>query len=273
MPAVKRGKVCILGAGGPVGAVVYPLLSKHYELRLADIATLAEVMGRAPSSTWPSWNHAPSPRDSWHTCDVTDLAQVDAVVEGCDAVINLTVNRSDTALAFQINVGGAYNVMKAAARHLVKRVVHSGPWARVNGYEGDYRYEYGIPAAVPYRAGTLLYPHTKGLSLHVVNAFAEHCGVDTLTLWLSRLRPADAYDGRDDDVLMSFSVSWQDLARAFLCALQAPQMPEPNEEFFICAKLPMDKYRPHKAERLLGWRAEDTFEKFYSRNQRPCTPS
>jgi nucleoside-diphosphate-sugar epimerase len=261
MAAVESGRVCVFGAGGPVGAVVYAALRGRYTVRLTDVAPYEEVASRPASPLWPR-GERPDPPDEWMLCDVTDLRQVERALEGCDAAINLTVNRSNTELAFRVNVGGAYNIMKAAVAQGVSRVIHTGPWARVNGYEGDYRYEYAVADDVPYRAGTQLYPHTKGLSLDVVDAFAEGAGLDVMTFWLSRLRPADAYDGRDDDVLMSFSVAWSDLGRAFMCGLQAPSLPHPNEEFFICARLPMDKYRPDKAERLLGWRAESTFERF-----------
>ena len=49
--------------------------------------------------------------------------------------------------------------------------------------------------------------------------------------------------------------------------LRAPEMPSPYEDFFICARLPHDKYRPDKAKRLLGWEAKDRFEALYTRSQ------
>jgi nucleoside-diphosphate-sugar epimerase len=261
MPAVKEGKVCVLGAGGPVGAVVYRELRDHYTLRLTDIAGFEEVDARPKSDIWPS-PERPQPPHEWARCDVTDYAQVRDALAGCDAAINLTVNRTEPALAFDVNVVGAHNIMRAAVDCGLRRVIHTGPWQRVRGFEGDYRYEYRLPDDGPYASGTDLYPHTKGLSKHVVDAFAEHAGLDVMTFWLSRLRPADAYDDRDENVVMSFSVSWKDLARSFLCGLRAPQCPGPNETFFICAQLPYEKYCADKAERLLGWKARDTFDRF-----------
>ncbi|MFW6189242.1 MAG: NAD-dependent epimerase/dehydratase family protein [Planctomycetota bacterium] len=263
MPGISEGKVAIFGAGGPVGAVVAPVLREDYTLRLTDVVGIEEVLQREASPVWPQWREAPEPPHCWEPCDVTDYEQVARAVEGCDAAVNLTVNRNDPPKAFGINVVGAYNVVKAAAEAGLRRVVHTGVISRTLGYEGDYRYEFDIPDDAPLRAGTDLYPHTKYLGVNVVDAFAERTGLDVVTLFLSRLRPADRYDGRDDDVVQSFSVAWDDLARAYRCALAAPEMPHPNERFFICAPLPIGKYSSDKAERLLGWTPRHRFERFW----------
>jgi nucleoside-diphosphate-sugar epimerase len=264
MPGLESGKVCVFGAGGPVGAVAARLLAEHYTLRLTDIADVGQVLDRDSSPAWPHWETAPRQPHEWSVCDVTDCGQVARAIEGCDAAVNLAVNRSVPELAFGINVGGAYNIMKAAADAGLSRVVHTGVDSRTLGYEGDYRYEYDIPDDAPRRPGTDLYCLSKHVGMEVVDAFARE-GLDVISLFLSRLRPADEYDGRDDDVVQAFSVSWRDLARAYLCALRAPEMPHPNEKFFVCADMPMGKRSPEKARRLLGWDPQDDFERFYTR--------
>ncbi|MFO7957762.1 MAG: NAD-dependent epimerase/dehydratase family protein [Candidatus Brocadiia bacterium] len=268
MPGMDAGKVVVFGAGGPVGAVIAPVLAEHYTLRLTDVADIDEVMARETSPIWPHWTEPPEPPHEWGLCDVTDYRRVCDAMEGCDAAINLAVNRSVPELAFRINVVGAYNIMKAAAETGLRRVVHTGVLQRTSGFEGDHRYEFGIPDDAPTRPGTELYGHTKHIGLHVVDAFAEREGVDVITLFLSRLRPADEYNGRDDDVVQSFSVAWEDLGPAYRCALRAPAMPHPNERFYICADLPMGKCSPEKAERLLGWKARHRFERFHTRPYR-----
>jgi nucleoside-diphosphate-sugar epimerase len=265
MPGIDKGKVVVFGAGGPVGAVAMAELAPHYTLRLTDIADISDVLARPGSPIWPRWKQAPEPPHEWRTVDVTDYEQVLAAMDGCDAAINLTVNRSDVALAFRINCVGVFNIMKAAAEVGLRRVVNTGPWNRNMDYEGDYRYEFDLPDEVPYRPGTGLYGHTKHLGLKVADSFARTTGLDVITLWLSRLRPADALDGRDDDVFQSFSIAWDDLARVFPCSLRAPRMERPNEVLFICAHNPVGKYSPDKAERLLGWKPQHQFEQFYTR--------
>ena len=197
---------------------------------------------------------------------MTNYDQVSRALAGCDAVINLSVNRGEPELAFRINMVGTYNVMKAAAAQRPKRIIQTGPIARINGYEGDYRYEYGVTADAPLRPGTALYPHTKYRGKEIADAFAREAGLDVMTLLVSRLRPHDALDNRDDNVMISFSTAFEDLGPAFLCALRAPELPRPNEVFYICADLPFGKYDPEKAERLLGWKAKHGFERFYHRD-------
>lgn len=262
MPAVESGKVCVFGANGAVGKVVHDALGDRYRLRLTDLRPIDPIEGPAKGGM-PRWDRMPEEPHEFRLCDVTDLQQTRGAVEGCEAVINLAVNRSDPDIAFPVNVGGVFNILQASLEAGVKRVIHTGVWGRVNGFEGDYRYEYRLAEDLPSRAGTNLYFHSKSLGLDVANAFAEEEGLDMMTFLLSRLRPADELDGRDDDVMISYSVSFDDLGQAYLKGLQVPTLPRPNERFFICAPLPMDKYRPDKAERLLGWRARDTFERFW----------
>ncbi len=255
----------MLGAGGPVGAVLAETLEPRYTMRYADVATIEDVLTREHLPGWPRWTAPPISPHAWVHVDVTDYDSVFSAIAGCDAVVNLAVNRDRPDLAFRINVIGAYNIMKAAVAHGAKRVIHTGPVCRVNGYEGDVRYEYRIPDGIHQRPGTHLYAHTKHLSLLVADGFAERHGLDVITLLVSRLRPHDALDGRDDDVLMSFSIAWEDLGEPFLRALQVAPLPNPHEVFHICAPLAMDKWRPEKVKRLLGWEAKHRFEQFCRR--------
>ena len=265
MPSVTSGTVCVFGAGGLVGAVVAEALAPHYNLRLADSLTIDEILARP----FPHWGF-PRPQrledpHTWEVADITDYAQVRKMVEGCDAVINLTVNRDEEEAAFAVNVLGAFHVMKAALEFRVKRIIHTGPEAAHPRFEGDYYHDFRIPDEAPPRPGTALYPLTKYLAREVVDVFArERTELDVMTFLVSRLRPAHEKDGRDDDVVVAYSTAWEDLGDAFLCGLRAPPMPRPNEVFHICGRLPMGKFSPDKAERLLGWKPVHDFKRFYS---------
>ena len=54
MPEVREGTICILGAGGPVGVAIYPVLAQHYRLRLVDLVPVEELIAR-PESYGPKW--------------------------------------------------------------------------------------------------------------------------------------------------------------------------------------------------------------------------
>lgn len=266
MASVSSGTICVFGAGGPVGAVVAEALAPHYTLRLADALTIDEILARPLAHEgFPRPQRLEYPH-TWEVADITNYAQVRKMVEGCDAVINLTVNRNEEEAAFAVNVLGAYHVMKAAVEFRLKRVIHTGPEAAHPQFEGDYYHNFRIPDEVPPRTGTGLYALTKYLGREVVDVFArERQELEVMTFLVSRLRPAHVKDGRDDDVVVAYSTAWEDLGAAFLCGLGAPPMPRPNEVFHICGRLPMGKFSPEKAERLLGWKPVHDFKRFYTR--------
>jgi nucleoside-diphosphate-sugar epimerase len=60
-------------------------------------------------------------------------------------------------------------------------------------------------------------------------------------------------------------LTWQDAARAIKCALEAPSLPSPYEEFHCVADFPHDQCRTEKAQRLLGWKPQDTLEGLWRR--------
>ncbi len=266
MGAVREGRVCVFGAGGPVGAKVYEALRGEYAIRFADIVPAEAVAAKPFNPKWPGFREVPPPPHEWVLADITDLEQVERALAGCAAVINLAVNRSDPAGAFWINTVGTWNVLRAAGKLGLGRVINTGP-VNVAGlcHEGDERFQFGITEEAPLRCGMNLYGITKRLGMDACAAFAEHHGIEVLTLLVSRLRPHDDYDGRDDDVAIPFSVAWEDLGESFRCALRAGPMPGTHETFFICARMPMEQYLPDKAERLLGWKARHTFERFCER--------
>src|SRR5512147_981023 len=136
MPAIPRGAtVCVFGAGGAVGAVVYAALKDRYRLRLTDVRPVDAVIARGHNPLNPGWDGPPARPHEWRVVDVTRYEEVAAALQGCDAAVNLTVNRTVAPLAFRINAGGAFAVCKAAVAAGVARVIHTGPITRVHRYE------------------------------------------------------------------------------------------------------------------------------------------
>ncbi|WP_027371346.1 NAD-dependent epimerase/dehydratase family protein [Desulfovermiculus halophilus] len=113
--------------------------------------------------------------DSVVWADIRDRDAVDRAVEGMDVVVHLVSNfrrgGSDRKEAYGINVDGTMNVMRAAARHGVQRVVHCS----TIGVHGNVL---EIPAneETPYNPGDL-YQETKLQAEQKVWAFHEQTGL------------------------------------------------------------------------------------------------
>ena len=266
MAGIIQGRLCILGAGGPVGAIIYEKFKKtKYILRLVDNKPFNELINLQKNiKHLPKLTSLEKPHE-WIVGDITNYGQIENVLDGCDGVINLTVNRDDVDIAFDVNVIGVFNLMKASIAKNIKRIIQTGPVTVHPRFEGDFYYDYNIPDETPIRPGTDLYPLTKNLGSDIINSFVlEYPELDVMTFLVSRLRYANKKDGRNDDVVIAYSTAWEDLGEAFLCGIKSNTKMEPNEVFHICGNLPMGKYKPTKAGKMLGWYPKHNFSKFYT---------
>jgi nucleoside-diphosphate-sugar epimerase len=257
-------KVVLFGAGGPVAEAAIAALEVRHELRLCDIRPPDELHPArrddpdGSSARW--WPDRPARRDhEFRLVDVTDPVQVMAVAEGMDALINLTVVRSDPVMAFRVNLMGAFNVMEAAVVHGIQRVVHTGPEVIID----HYWYDFDLSVEAPPRPGTNLYLLTKHLGHEAVRSFAEAHGLDVVALYFHVFQPADAPERLPG--ASPFLVSWADTGRAFQAAVEAPPMPRPFETFIITGDLPHGRFESTKAKRLLGWHPQDRFDGHWRR--------
>ena len=114
--------------------------------------------------------------------DVCDRAALEREMEGCDAVFHLAALysfRGDPAEFTRVNVDGTRNVLEAARRAEVRRVVHTSSCATCGPVEGRPATEEDAPhdweLAVPYKATKLaaerlaLAAASSGLDVVVVN--------------------------------------------------------------------------------------------------------
>ena len=263
MVGIESGKVCIFGAGGPVGAAAQAALEQDYILRLTDIRDVQDIVAQGePQSEGAPLPTAPKPPHEWRLVDVGDYDQVCSAAEGMDALINVSVLRHELVPAFRVNMIGAYNVMKAAVECGIKRVIHTGPRHVRLGFEGDYWPDARIPDEAPLHPGSDLYALTKCLGGEIVQTFAEQHDLEVIVFLYCLFRPADGIDG--DNWVFPFQIAWEDTGEPFACALRADRLPTNYEVFDILADLPHGKWSPAKAERLLGWKPKHNFEEFYS---------
>jgi nucleoside-diphosphate-sugar epimerase len=266
MPALNTGKVCIFGAGGPVGAMAARALKQDYTLRLTDLRPINDILAEnKPQSEGAPMPETPQPPHEWRQVDVSQYDQVLAACQGMDALINCSVLRHELVPAFQVNLIGAYNVMKAAVECGIKRIIHTGPRHTRLNFEGDYWPDFDIPDEAPLHPGADLYALTKHLGGQVVRVFAERHDLEVLCFLYTSFRLANGGDAPDGSGVHPLTVAWEDTGTPFWHGLRVPSLPHNYEVFDICVDLPHGKYGTRKAQRLLGWQPDHNFERLYRR--------
>jgi nucleoside-diphosphate-sugar epimerase len=257
--------VVIFGAGGPLAAVTAQALAPSYRLRLTDVRPIEEIAAEAK----PQSNGAPLPvplgaPHETRVVDVSDLDQVMAACEGMDAIINCTVVRPHPVNAFLVNFLGAYNVMRAAVAHGIRRVVHTGPFQIGSDRPSGYGWDFDVPDDAPGRPGTWLYGISKYLGQETVRLFAEQYDLSVPALFFCIFANPEVARPRAGGV-HPMTISWEDSGLAMRRALEAPDLPSPFEIMHILADLPHGKYSNAKARRLLGWQPRDSLATLWAR--------
>ncbi len=258
-------RVVVFGAGGPLAAATSRVLASSYTLRLTDLRPIADIAaeGKPQSPGAPLPEVLPPPHETMEV-DVSNFDQVMRACAGMDAIINCTVIRPDPVNAFLVNFIGAYNVMRAAVAHGIRRVVHTGPLQVSSEWPAGYGWDFDVPDDAPARGGTWLYGHTKFLGQEVVRLFAEAYDLEVPTLYYSSfVNPETAKPGAGG--VHPMSISWDDAGHAMRRALETPTLPSPFEIFHILADLPHGKYSSAKAQRLLGWQPRDSLAHLWAR--------
>ena len=246
-------KVLILGVNGMVGPYLLKVLEGRHDLRLADIAEPHGIFNHRTGFEAEETQG----RHEFRRVDVSDLDQVAAAAEGMDAIVNLTVLRHHRRVSFDVNVRGSYNIMVAAEKHGIRRVVGTGAHFGVAG-SGYERFDYDINPDVPSHPGIEMYPFTKSLGLEVSRVFTEND--DVFVLWLLFYNFFDLQDHPEN--YAPFIVAWSDAAEAIRCALEVEleTLPSRCEIFNILTDIPHRKFSNEKTKRLLGWEPEHRLE-------------
>src|SRR4051812_844861 len=111
MPNAPRfQRLLLTGAAGGLGQVLRDRLQPFTEvLRLSDISPMAPA--RASEEVVP--------------CDLADKAAVDALVQGCDAIVHLGGISTEQPFEqiVEANIKGVFHLYEGARRHGAKRVV------------------------------------------------------------------------------------------------------------------------------------------------------
>jgi nucleoside-diphosphate-sugar epimerase len=251
-------RLAVFGASGPLASAAAPLLAPSHTLRLTDLLP-PEEGARRIGSRWPA---APRPvrLPAPHECrqvDVSDGAAVLAAAEGMDALVNCTVVREHPEGAFRVNTVGAYNVVRAAVAHGIRRVVHTGPQILSADHPAGYGPDFDVPDEVPPRVGASVYFHSKYLGMEICRAFAENHGLEVAALLFSNfVNPDEPGTGRGH--LGPATVSWSDAGLAVRRAIEVPALPSPFEMMRILGDMPHGAFSSQKARRVLGWAPRDS---------------
>ena len=232
-------KVLIIGANGYLGPHVVKALEAHHELRVTDIKPPAQK----------------SSHEFVHL-DITSLDQVRKAAKGMDAILNLSVLRSDRKLAFDVNTRGCYNMMLTAVEYGIRRVINTGPHLVISGLPYD-RFDFGITPDSPPQPGTHLYGLSKSLGQEICRVFTQHHDIYVQEYLFFAFRDmATLTPGTD---ATPFSISWGDAGEAYRLGLDIDlaKLPSRCEVFFIFTDMPHGKYTNEKAKRILGLRFKD----------------
>ena len=263
-PAKPVERITIYGAGGPIPAETAAVLAPTATLRLTDILSIDELQQRPPQQEGaPQLAHYGPPHEH-RVVDVTDADQVLAAAEGADTLIVCSVIRPDPVAAFEVNMLGALNVMRAAVAHGIRRVVHTGPVQTLLRHPYGYDDEFGLIDDLPPRPGGDLYFTSKFLGQEIVRIFAEeHDLIVPNLLFGNFVNPAlPLARGKR---LVPFAISWRDCANAIALAARVPSLPRPFETMHVLTDLPHGKYHNDKAKRLLDWEPQDNLSAFWRR--------
>ena len=236
--------VLIIGANGYLGPHVVKALAPHHRLRVTDIKPPPAEIKR------DFQDH------EFRLVDVTSSEQVTSAAEGMDAILNLSVVRPHRVLAFSVNMLGCYNVMQAAVKHGIRRVINTGPHLTVAGpiYESC---DHDIGPDIPPHSGTHLYALTKSLGQEICRTFSESHDVYVQDYLFYSFRYADKLKRGDGGA--AFMVSWADAGEIFRLglAIDLSKLPSRCEVFLILGDIPQGKFSNEKAKRILGFAPKD----------------
>lgn len=229
-------RILITGAGGYIGRHLGGSLETEHVLRLADL-------------------QPPGDDPRWFQLDVTDLSQCIAATQGIDAVVHLAIatghegdfeGDSCNQRRFDVNVKGTWNVLEAARRAGVKRVVYTSSIMVTWGYPPPDM----IPGNAPPRpAGT--YALTKTLAESICESFARNHGMSIVCLRIPKPIDLDDPHWKARPIRPQW-VAFPDLIQAYCLALTAPDIG--FEIVTVVGDSSKCRWELDRAKRVLGYR-------------------
>jgi len=251
MPSTAQlDRLLLTGAAGGLGKVLRDSLKPFARtLRVSDIADLG-VAG---------------PGEEAIACNLADKAAVDALVQGCDAVVHLggvSVERPFEEV-LEANIRGVFHLYEGARRHGVKRVV----FASSNHVVGFHPQKGELLDADCVKRPDGYYGLSKSYGEDLSRFYFDRYGIETACIRIGSSFP----EPRDRRMMVTW-MSYRDLTELVRCCLFAPQL---GHTIVYGTSDNRDKWWDNSKAAHLGFVPRDTSEVFRAKveAQPPVDPN
>lgn len=227
-------RLLVTGAAGGVGCAIRPhLQTLARKVRLSDIADLGQA----------------AEHEELVPCDLSDAQAVNALVEGCDAIIHLggvSVEQPWNDI-LQANIIGAYNLFEAARNLGKPRIV----FASSNHTIGYYPRTTRIDTEVPRRPDSL-YGVSKCFGEDLASLYYHKFDIETLSV-----RIGSCFPKPKDTRMMATWLSVDDFMRLMKRAFVAPKL-ACTVVYGVSANT--ERWWDNSKSAFLGWAPQDSSE-------------
>lgn len=236
LPQGRSRRLLLTGAAGGLGKVLRPRLKAYADtLRVSDIGAMDPAQAG----------------EEVVVCDLADTAAVDALVQGCDAIVHLggvSVERPFEEI-LPANIQGVYNVYEAARRHGVRRVI----FASSNHAIGFYRQNQVIDADVLPRPDGY-YGLSKVFGENLSRFYFDRYGIETVCIRIGSSFP----EAKDRRMLVTW-LSYDDLEQLIARGLFTPNV---GHTIVYGASANRDSWWDNNRATHLGFAPKDSSEQF-----------
>lgn len=229
-------RLLLTGAAGNLGRELRPRLRKY-----CDVLRLSHRKEFGPAG----------PGEEIVLAELSDKAQVRALLEGVDAVVHMggvsTEQPWDQILAG--NIVGMANLYEAARKHKVRRIV----FASSNHVTGFYRQDQVVSPKDPVRPDGF-YGLSKAFGENLAQMYWDRHGIETVSL-----RIGSSFPEPKDRRMLATWMSFDDTERLVMAALTAPIV---GHSIIYGMSDNATVFWDNTPARHIGYRPQDSSERF-----------
>ena len=229
-------RILITGAAGNLGKVLRTSLAGKYDtLRLSDVGDMDPA----------------GPGEEVVKCDLANARAVQALVDGCDAIIHLggmsVENTFDVIL--EANIRGTYNIYEAARKQGVRRIL----FASSNHAIGFHTRETQLDARSEMRPDSM-YGVSKGFGELLARYYFDKYGIETASV-----RIGSCFEKPRDRRMMATWLSFRDFAALVECVIDADRV---GYSVVYGASDNAEKWWDNRLAGHIGWVPQDSSQQF-----------